>query len=199
MSHSSREQGPTTTNPSCRLARCGTRPPRHSLLFPSTRCCTDLSCTSRHCTAQHRRIVAVAVAVAMAAGPSFRHSAARVSIATHGVQGVTCRASRLKAACCCWLRSTLACDALTSSRCEARSQINRTSGLSCRVGRHRQMASADPRPGLIPHGASSMSQALLGIACRGGDAGPLPRTANRSNRPPCRSLATHGTEGSWHL
>lgn len=130
----------------------------------------------------------------MTAGPSVRHTAARVSIATHGVQGVTCRASRLKAAWCCWVRSALACDALRSSRCEAKSQINRTSVLSCRVKRHRQMASADPRPGLIPPSAP-VSLALLGIACRGGNHCPgrrIVRTGHRAGHWRLTARKDHG-------
>lgn len=112
----------------------GEQPLRQSRLFPSTRRCTYSSCTPQHCTALHSMGVA-----AMAAGPSSRHTADRVSTATHGVQGVTCRASRLELAWAVASGSGLRWGATrgTPTRCEAKSRIDCASVLSRHARRHK--------------------------------------------------------------
>lgn len=75
---------PTTTNASS----------THSLSFPSTRRCVCSSCTPQHDTSQHWRSRHRKPARPL--GTPQPESASR--FATHGVQGVTCRASRLELA-----------------------------------------------------------------------------------------------------
>lgn len=82
-----------------------------------------------------------------------------------------------------------------ATRCEAKSQVECASVLTCHARRHRRKGSSE----ILVRGVTTcacVSDLPRRCLSRGGH---RPRTAHRSNRPPCRSLATHGTEGSWHL
>lgn len=155
--------------------------------------------TAAHCTAQHWHTVYSSSSHGQPARPfGIPQPESALRSMACSVQRAACNVPCESPGRCCWLRSTLACDAQTSIE-PARSQGRRLIEppvLSCHVRRYKQMAARDSSAGglVIPPLASLCPAGLPARhrLSRGQDHTAQPRTA-------AYSFQTCHRAGRWRL